>query len=74
MPSNGCGNITNKTNRKKKMVAKFLVESRAWNVLTSLPKPSNTVNGITTIISCQTGVDIETDARLIQANNFFTGI
>lgn len=56
------------------MVAKFLVESRAWNVLTSLPKPSNTVNGITTIISCQTGVDIETDARLIQANNFFTGI
>lgn len=57
------------------MVAKFLVESRAWNVLTSLPKPSNTFNGITTIIiSCQTGVDIETDARLIQANNFFTGI
>ena len=56
------------------MVAKFLVESRAWNVLTSLPKPINTVNGIATIISCQAGVDIETDARLIQANNFFTGI
>ena len=55
------------------MVPKFLVE-RAWNVLSNLPKPSNTFNSNNHHNILSDGVDIETDARLIQANNFFTGI